>query len=126
MKNGRLVWATLLFGAAPVWAHHAFAAEYDATKQVDVKGIVTKMEWTNPHAHFYVDVKDADGKVVNWNMELASPNVLIRNGWKRTSVKVGDEVTVKASRAKDGSNTGNTSLITLPDGRKLTFLAAEP
>jgi hypothetical protein len=87
-------------------------------------GVVTRVEWTNPHAHFFMDVKDSSGKVVNWNLELASPNVLSRNGWKRTSVKEGDTVTVTGSQARDNSYLGTAQTIVLPDGRKLSFLTA--
>ena len=84
-----------------------------------------KLNRTNPHAHFYMDVTDASGKVTNWNFELASPNVLIRNGWKRNSVKEGDKVSVTGSQAKDNSNLGTANTITFPDGHKLNFLYAE-
>jgi hypothetical protein len=117
--------AGLLFLARPASSHHAFSAEYDSQKPVDIKGVVTKVEWTNPHAHFYLEVKDSSGNVANWNFELASPNVLVRNGWHRTSLKAGDEVTVKGSRAKDDTNTASASTITFPDGRRLSFLAAD-
>ena len=90
-------------------AHHSFAAQYDANKPVTLKGIVTKVEWTNPHARFYIDVTDADGKVVNWNLELASPNYLKRAGWSSTSLKQGDEVTVEGSLARSGANMANAS-----------------
>src|SRR5213083_31592 len=86
--------AGLLIWAVPILAHHSFASEYDADKPVELKGVVTKVEWMNPHARFYVDVKDAKDQVTNWNLELASPNVLVRNGWRRTSLQVGDHVTV--------------------------------
>jgi hypothetical protein len=109
----------LLVGAAPVWAHHSFEAEYDSKKPVEVKGMVTKMEWMNPHARFYVDVKDEGGKVTNWNFELGSPNVLKRQGWARDSLKVGDMVTVEGYLAKDGSNLANARRVTLADGRKV-------
>lgn len=105
--------------AAPVFAHHSFAAEYDASKPVELHGVVTKVEWTNPHARFYVDVKDADGKVTNWNLELASPNVLTRNGWTRHSLKEGDVITVQGSKAKDGANLANARTVTFADGRKV-------
>jgi hypothetical protein len=100
-------------------AHHSFEAEYDAKKPVEVKGIVTKMEWMNPHARFYIDVKDESGKVTNWNFELGSPNVLKRQGWSRDSLKVGDMVTVEGYLAKDGSNLANARRVTLADGRKV-------
>jgi len=116
--------AGLLITVAPVAAHHSFAAEYDSTKKIELKGVVTKFEWMNPHAHFYVDVNDKDGKVANWNLELASPNMLVRNGWRRTSLKEGDQVVVVASQAKDATNTASVETVTLPDGRKLTFMAA--
>jgi hypothetical protein len=109
----------LLVGAVPVLAHHSFEAEYDAKKPVEVKGMVTKMEWMNPHARFYVDVKDDSGKVTNWNFELGSPNVLKRQGWARDSLKVGDMVTVEGYLAKDGSNLANARRVTLADGRKV-------
>ena len=105
--------------AAPLLAHHSFAAEYDEKKPVTLKGLVTKVEWANPHARFYVDVKDDKGNVTNWNLELASPNVLVRNGWKRNSLQVGDAVEVSGSQAKDGSNMANARAVTLSDGRKV-------
>ena len=121
----RAKWAVLAAGlglivpALPVLAHHSFAAEYDATQPVTLKGTVTKFEWTNPHARFYVDVKDASGKITTWNLELASPNVLSRNGWTRHSLKEGDTVTVQGSKAKDGDNLANARTVVLADGRKV-------
>ena len=115
------IWALAL----PVYAHHSGAAEFDSNKKINLTGVVTKLEWTNPHAHFYMDVKDASGNVAHWNLELASPNVLIRNGWSRNSIKPGDQVTVTGAQAKDSSTVGTAAVITFPDGHKLTFLAAD-
>jgi hypothetical protein len=109
----------LALGAVPVLAHHSFAAEYDSTKPVTLKGAVTKMEWQNPHARFYVDVADEAGKVTNWELELGSPNGLMRRGWTRNSLKPGDTVTVEGYLAKDGSKLANARNVTLGDGRKI-------
>ena len=111
--------AILASSSAAVSAHHSFAAQYDANKPVTLKGIVSKVEWTNPHARFYVDVRDETGTVTNWNLELASPNVLVRNGWSRKSLMVGDEIVVEGSLAKDGSKMANARVVRLADGRRV-------
>ena len=109
----------LLFPVMPASAHHAFAAEFDAKKGIKVSGTITKLEWTNPHAWLYVDVKDESGKLTSWSFELGSPNGLIRQGWRRTSLKEGNQVTIEGFAAKDGSNTANAHSVTMPDGRKV-------
>ena len=102
----------------PAAAHHSFTAEYDAGNQLTVVGTITKVEWTNPHTWFFIDVKDAQGRTVNWAIEGGAPTVLYREGWKPTTLKTGDEVTVTFARAKDASkNQGNAYLFKLPDGR---------
>src|SRR5436309_2205870 len=95
----------------PALAHHSFAAEYDRTKPVTLTGAVTKVEWVNPHARFHMDVKDANGKVASWEIELGSPAGLIRRGWTRNSLKIGDAVTVEGYLAKDGSNLANSTTV---------------
>src|SRR4051812_44209883 len=102
--------------AAAAAAHHSFTAQYDASKQVTLAGAITRVEWTNPHTFFFMDVKDDQGHIVNWTIEGGAPNVLYREGWKPTTLKVGDQVTVTAALAKDGSNQGNALLFKLPDG----------
>ena len=106
-------------GSVPLLAHHSFAAEYDTSKPIKVTGVVTKMEWMNPHARFYVDVKGADGKVTNWNFELGAIPVLLKQGWRKGSLKEGDMVTVEGYLAKDGSKLANARRVTLADGRKV-------
>lgn len=114
----------LCIAAVPAIAHHSFAAEFDASKPLKLTGAVTKIEWTNPHAWFYVDVKGDDGKVTNWGFEMGSPNGLMRAGWTRNSMKVGDVVTVEASRAKDGSNNANARAVTLANTGQRLFAAS--
>lgn len=119
-----LIAGVALLAPAGAYAHHSFAAEYDTKKPVTLKGTVTKVEWTNPHARFYIDVKDESGNVTNWNLELASPNVLVRQGWTRRSLNVGDTVTVEGSQAKDGSQMANARTVTLADGKKVFAFSA--
>jgi hypothetical protein len=110
---------SLLLGALPLAAHHAFAAEFDSNSPVTVKGTVTKVDWVNPHAWLYVDVKGADGKVVNWHFELGPPNALFRLGWKKDAIPTGTEVAITGFRAKAQEAVANGRSITLPDGREL-------
>ena len=116
-KMGFLVPVLGLFLSAPVFAHHSFRAEFDSTKPMEFVGTVTKVEWFNPHARFYIDVKEETGRVTNWNFELGSPLQLHRQGWRQDSLKVGDQITVEGYIAKDGSKMASASKITFADGR---------
>ena len=109
----------LLVSVAPALAHHSFAAEYDTSKPIKVTGVVTKMEWMNPHARFYVDVKEADGTVSTWNFELGAIPVLLKQGWRKDALKPGDQVTVEGNRAKDESHTAAARVVLLPDGHRV-------
>ena len=112
--------AMTVAAAAPIAAHHSFAAEFDITRPVTLVGSVTKIEWTNPHAWVYIDVTDDTGKVGNWAWELGSPTSLVRLGWTRTALKVGTLVTFEGSRARDGTSTANARSVTLNStGQKL-------
>jgi hypothetical protein len=123
----RTVLAVLLaatVGGAAV-AHHSFASEFDAAKKLKLTGTVTKVEWRNPHTYFYVDVKGDDGAIHNWAMELGSPNVLMRRGWTRDSLKIGDQVTVEGARARDNSYKANANSVVMGDGKRLFNGSAE-
>jgi hypothetical protein len=115
----------LLVSAAPAVAHHSFAAEYDSSKTVTVKGTVNRVAWVNPHAYIYIDVKDSTGKVTTWAFESLSPNALARQGWNSQSLKRGEAVTVDGYMAKDGklladgSVHANSRMITTADGRRV-------
>lgn len=123
MKTWRLQLLMAVCGAmlasAAANGHHAFAAEFDRDQPVELTGTVTKLEWLNPHARFYVDVEDEDGNVNNWDFELGSPNVLMRRGWSRHALKPGDVVTVSGWRARNHPYVGNARSVTLADGRKV-------
>jgi hypothetical protein len=109
----------VLLAGKPMVAHHSFAAEFDSAKTIKLTGTVTKIEWMNPHAYFYIDVMGDGGKVANWGLEMGSPNGLMRQGWTRNSMKIGDTVIVEGSAAKDGSLIGNARNVTLSDGKRL-------
>ena len=109
----------LLLAAAPVWAHHAFAAEFDATKPVKFRGKVTKMEWINPHVWIHVDVKMPDGMVEAWAIEAGTPNVLFRRGLKKDALLPGTEIEIDGYRTKDGTHRANGRNLTLPNGQTL-------
>ena len=109
----------LLLAAVPVLAHHSFAAEFDAKKPVKLTGPVTKMEWINPHAWIYIDVKNTDGTVTNWMVEAGAPNALLRRGWTKNSLLPGTEIVIEGYQAKDGANRANGRDITFKDGKKL-------
>jgi hypothetical protein len=103
----------------PAFAHHSFSAEFDGSKLIELKGVVTRIEWMNPHVYFYMDVKDDKGNTTNWGCEAASPGSLRRQGWTRDSLKVGDQVIVGGYPARDGSKLADARRVTLPDGRRI-------
>jgi hypothetical protein len=111
--------AALFLSAVPVSAHHAFSAEFDANKQIKLKGTIAKMEWINPHAWLHIDVKEADGALTRWMIELGPPNSLIKRGWTKQSVPAGLEVSIVGYQAKDGAKRANGRDIMLPDGKQL-------
>lgn len=121
-----LVGVGLLLAAAPVIAHHAFAAEFDVNQPVKLRGTVTKMEWVNPHSWVRIDVKGPDGKVENWAIEMGPPNSLLRAGWNKNSLPLGTEILVNGFRAKDGTPVANGREVTFPDGKRLFVGSSGP
>ena len=111
--------SAVLLAASPAFPHHAFSSEFDMSKPVTLKGVVTKVTWENPHVWFFIDVKDADGNVVNWGCETRGPGRLTKQGWSRDSLKPGDTVTVEGYLAKDGSHMADGRKMTFADGRKI-------
>jgi hypothetical protein len=109
----------LVLAATPAVAHHSFAAEYDRNKQVNLTGTVTKVDWMNPHMYFYIDVKEANGSVTSWGLENGNLSGLMRRGWRKDSLKIGDVVTVEGFLAKDGTHIANARSVKLSDGRKM-------
>ena len=121
MKTLNTIALALVVGHAGLWAHHSFAAEYDADKPVTLSGTVVKIDWTNPHIHFYVDVKDEKGVVTQWKFEGYPPNMLVRQGWKKDeTLKPGDAITVFGWRARVDPNLAASREVTFKDGRKMT------
>jgi len=116
----------LLLAVAPIWAHHAFEAEFDQKRPVHLKGTVTSMEWINPHSWIHIDVVGPDGKVTNWMIECGSPNIMLRRGFSKQSLKFGTELSVEGYQAKNGSNRANGSSVTFSDGRKLFVGGSNP
>lgn len=119
-----MIAAVLLAAVVPLAAHHSFAAEFDASKALRVTGALTKIEWTNPHTYFYLDVKEEGGNVVRWACEAGSPGALSRRGFKRGDIKLGDTIVVDGYRAKDGSHLMDARRVTLPDGRIVSGASA--
>ena len=113
------VFAGVVLASVPVLAHHSFAAEFDVKKPLELKGTVKDVEWVNPHAWIHMDVKDDSGKVTTWSLELGSPNILMRNGWRRDTLKPGDIIIVNGSGAKDGASIASARTVKLADGQRV-------
>lgn len=124
-RAGVAVVLSVVLARGAVFAHHSFSTEYDGGKTFKVKGAISKVEWTNPHVRFYVDVAEEGGKITTWNMELASPSALARNGWTSRTLKLGDQVTVEGYAAKVAPNRGNARTVVTADGRSLFGGAAD-
>jgi hypothetical protein len=107
------------WGAPALLGHHSFASEFDLKNPITVTGVVTKFEWTNPHTWIYVQGPDQNGKDINWSFEGTAPSLLLRRGFNKTSIKVGDKITIEGFRAKDGTDVASSTYVTLPDGRKI-------
>ncbi len=118
--------AVLLLASVSLSAHHAFAAEFDWNKPVKFRGTLTKMEWVNPHSWLHIDVKSEDGKTVEWMIEGAAPNALLRRGWTKSSLPAGTEILVEGFQAKDGTNKANGTKVTFTDGRRLFLGTSAP
>jgi len=119
LRLSHLACCLSLFAGTSLWAHHSLAAEYDQKKPVSLSGTMTKLDWRNPHAWIYLDVKNGDGSVTNWMVEAGAPNALLRRGWTKASLLPGTEILVEGYQAKDGANRANGRDITFKDGKKL-------
>ena len=124
-RNAFLILFALVGFMKPVWSHHSFVVEYDGSQPVSVTGTVTKLEWTNPHIWFYVDVEDANGEVVNWGFSAAPPGVLMRRGIMKDVIQIGDVIRVEGFRARDGSNNASGGSVTFADGRSVFTASSE-
>jgi len=126
MRTKLLLAGAVLFAGARLWAHHAFAAEFDISQPVKLQGTVTAMEWINPHAWIHLDVKGPDGKITSWMIEGGSPNILLRRGFTKNSLEKGTEITVDGYRAKSGDTRANGANITFKDGKRLFLGGSNP
>jgi hypothetical protein len=126
MQTKLAISASLFLAAAPMWAHHAFAAEFDIGKPVTLTGTVTQMEWINPHAWIHIDVKGPDGKITSWMVEGGSPNILLRRGFTKHSLETGTEIVITGYQAKSGENRANGANITFKDGKRLFLGGSSP